>query len=62
MGMVVVACWTARIWKSLDDNDVHVQTHQVGGEVSPAIQSPRRPAVFDMEVFALNPAEGAQLL
>ena len=44
------------------EDDVHVQTHELGGEVIQAIELSRGPAEFHSDILALPPAEVTQLL
>jgi hypothetical protein len=46
----------------LDDNDVHLEPHQIGCQTWQLIVPVRRPAVFDPQVLALDIAEVAELL
>jgi hypothetical protein len=62
MGIVVVASLAARRWRKHRQQDVHLETDQLGREGRESLVLPFRPAVLHDEVLAFDIAELAHCL
>src|SRR5215510_5730560 len=63
MGIVLVACWAARIAGTPPSyNDVHLQPDQIGGEGGEPIIVVLRPSGLHRDVLAFDPAQLAEAL
>ena len=62
MGIVTVASLAARVAAGPRDDDIHVETHELGREVGQAVEFSLRLSILNDNVFTLHLAKLAQTL